>query len=146
MGSGIGWNSYIDVLISASLYNRDRQSYIERGCLIGLNGVRWTDDDYPNSLKPSSEECLEIAKFIRSKKFAAIKGGVRIESQWYYLIEDELECIGSTAIYCQNPRGRGIIMQSSRTGIVMATCMDIDRYNALDALSYIAGYLESVGC
>lgn len=139
----MSWNSYVDVLISASLCNKDRSSYIKRGCLIGLDGVIWTDNNYPNTLKPSFEECQAIAKCFRTSEFTTMKEGVKIDSHSYYLVENEL--VDSKAVYCKDRFGYGIIMQASQTGIVVGTCLESDRFDAVYAISYITDYLKKIG-
>ena len=48
----MSWNSYIDVV---KAYSRDAtgKEHIDRVCIIGLDGVRYTDDTHPTSLKVS---------------------------------------------------------------------------------------------
>ena len=48
----MSWNSYIDVV---KAYSRDAtgKEHIDRACIIGLDGVRYTDDTHPTSLKVS---------------------------------------------------------------------------------------------
>ena len=46
----MSWNSYIDTV---KAYSRDAtgKEHIDRACIIGLDGVRYTDDTHPSSLK-----------------------------------------------------------------------------------------------
>ena len=48
----MSWNSYIDTV---KAYSRDAtgKEHIDKVCIIGLDGVRYTDDTHPSSLKVS---------------------------------------------------------------------------------------------
>ena len=72
----LSWNSYIDCLIAHSMYDRDRRSYINRACIIGFDGTKWTEDDHPNSLNPSAAECRVTAQCFRTKDFTPLYNGV----------------------------------------------------------------------
>ena len=46
----MSWNSYIDTV---KAYSRDAvgKEHIDKACIIGLDGVRYTDDTHPSSVK-----------------------------------------------------------------------------------------------
>ena len=134
----MGWNSYIDWLIASSMYDKDRKSCINRACVIGLDGTKWTEDNYPNSLQPSVAECKIIAQCFSREDFTPLYNGVLITSHRYYL--SEKSC--NLQIYCSG-QWDGIVMQKTHKAIIMAACLMDEKDGAMYATSYIAEYLKS---
>lgn len=120
------------------MYDKDRKSHINRACLIGLDGTKWTEDDYPNSLKPSAAECKTIAQCLRTKDFTPLYNGVLIMSHRYYLSEKTSDHL----IYCSG-QWDGIVMQATHEGIIMAACLDGGKDVAMLVVSFITDYLKS---
>ena len=139
MTSSCSWNSYIDVLIAYG--GRGTRTAIHKGCVIGLDGTKWTGNSHPYLLQPSIIECKIIAHCFSAENFEPLYTGVKIESQLYRLEKNE----SSQPIYCSG-QWNGIVMQVTHKAIVVGTCTKSGKEAAKTAVTYLVDYMKSYDC
>jgi profilin len=135
-----GWDAYIDNLIA---YCRDGtgDSHCDKGCIIGLNGSKWTSDTHKNALKISQPEATSVAGCFTSKNFSVFQAsGIMIEGQKYQFLREE----DGKLVLAKKKGTGGLTLQATKTAIVIAHCPEGKQQgNVNKGTASIADYLES---
>lgn len=136
----MSWDSYIDNMLA---YCRDAsgESHCDKGCIIGLDGSKWTTDGHAKALKVAPQEAVAIAQCFRTKKFDNFQAnGVRVENQKYQFLRGE-----EGKLVLAKLKGSGsLTLQASKTAIVIGHCPEGKQQgNCNKGVAAIADYLES---
>lgn len=138
----MSWNSYIDTV---KAYSRDAtgKEHIDRACIIGLDGVRYTDDTHPSSFKVTPEEVGTITRCMKSKDFTVfMTSGVKAETVKYNFLREEDKKI----VYAKKKDQGSLTIQATEKVIVIAhTAEGAQQGNSNGGVQKICDYLESVG-
>lgn len=138
----MSWDSYIDNLIAQSK-DGTGSPHVDKACIIGLDGAKWTTDGHANAFKLTPTECGNVAKCFKSKDFTPfMAGGIHAEDTKYQFlrVEDDKLALGK-----KKDHG-AVTMQASKTAIVLAHCPEGGQQgNTNKAVGVIAEYLESIG-
>ena len=138
----MSWDSYIDNLI-AQAKDGGGQTHVDKVCIIGLDGARWTSDDHSAALQLWPVEAENIARCFKTKDFTVfMTNHVRIEGRNYRFLRELDEKI----IYARCKKVGGVTLQASKTAIVIAHCPEGSQQgNCNKGVAVIAEYLESLG-
>ena len=133
----IGWDMYIDELISLSADSTDK------ACIIGLDsGMKWTTDQHPNALKLTKNEAETITKPFRREDFTQFRReGVCAEGVCYAFLRADENMVTAWK------KGYGALtLGASRTAIVIAhTAKGKSRGNTYSAVKAFVEYLAGMG-
>ncbi|XP_063711881.1 profilin-like [Symsagittifera roscoffensis] len=111
----MSWDSYIDVLLQNSL---DEQNvyHIDKVCILGREGGKWTSDEHQNALKILPDEVDAIVRAFETKDFSDFQtNGVKCEGQTYKFLRNEEDLL----LAKQKDEG-ALVVQRSKTAIVIA--------------------------
>lgn len=130
------WDQYLDSLFTHG------QSHLDKACIIGLDGSKWTSDNHVNSLKVAPAEASEIAKCFKTKDFSSFQAnGVHVEGEKYHFLK-----VDDNVVLAKKKDKGAITCQSSQTGIIIAhTKEGCQQGYTNKAVANITGYLSSIG-
>lgn len=136
----MSWDSYIDSLVGYSM-GIDGSYHINKGCIIGKDGSKWTSDAHAKQVKLSPIEAANIAKCFKAKDFSVFQAsGIRAEEMKYqFLRQDEDAVMGKM-------KGHGsLTMQSTKTAVVIGHCPEGGQQGICNkAVATMAEYLISL--
>lgn len=136
----MSWDSYLDNLVAYCVDGNGR-SHADTGCIIGMNGAKWTSDAHKNALKLTPAEAKTIGDCFSSKNFTNFQEfGVIVESNKYQFLRD----IEGRIVMAKKKGLGALTLQKSKTAIVIGHCPEDGQQGQLNkGVGSIAEYLES---
>jgi profilin len=141
----MSWDSYIESLAGYGVDAKGEQ-HIDTGCIIGINGSKWTSDSHPRALKITQEQAMAIGAAFNSKNFDTfVKGNLKVEGvQYMFLRADDQG--DSVTVFGKKKENGSIVLASTKTAIVIAHCPEGKQQGqASVAVAKIVEYLANQG-
>jgi len=138
----MSWDSYLDNLVAQSK-DASGETHVDKACIIGQDGSKWTTDGHGNALKLTPQEVANIGKAFKSKEFSPfMASGVMAESTKYNFLREE-----DGKLVLAKRKGQGALtLQASKTAVVIGhTKEGAQQGNGNKAVGVIAEYLEGLG-
>ena len=133
----MSWDSYISNLSGQC------KGALEKACIIGLDGSKWTTDAHAQSLKVSLPEAKTLGDIMKKKEFGPFQasGIVVVGIKYQYLRE-----MDGTIVLGKKKDHGAITLQSSKTAVVIGITKEGGQQGDVNkGIAVIAEYLESLG-
>ncbi len=138
----MSWDSYLDNLVAQSK-DGSGTCHIDKACIIGKDGSKWTTDGHPCALKLTPKEAQDIGGSLNKKNFTTLQAnGIRCEGTKYQFLRE----IDDKCVLGKKKEQGAVSIQGSKTAVVIGHCPEgCQQGNANKAVATIAEYLESLG-
>lgn len=137
----MSWDSYIDSLIGYSAV--DKTLHIDKGCIFGQDGAKWTTDAHGKAIKVTTDEAAKIGRCFKSKDFTAFQAsGIHLEGQKYQFLREDHE---NGIVYAKAKGSGALTIQATKTAIVVGHCPEGGQPGECNkAVGKMADYLISL--
>lgn len=137
----MSWDSYLDNLVAQSK-DAHGTSHVDKGCIVGLDGAKWTTDAHGHAFNISVPECVQIAQAFKTKDFTSfMASGVHIGGDKYQFLREE----DKKLVLAKKKDLGAVCIQSSKTALVIAHVAEgSQQAHGNVAVGVIADYLESM--